>query len=124
MPKDIQMIPDHSGQVIFTILGESSDTGLMLLQRLYVMLLSDPQNDYRDSDGGATLLQFLEGANIPADSIMNTYLALGCSTAISMLDDDDKQYIESFTGECENGVITCTLVLTDGTTVKGQLNNG
>jgi len=122
MPKDLKMIPDVSGQVVFSITGASQDTGLMLLQRLYVMLLSDPQGPYRDSDGGATLLRFLEGANIPADSIMNTYLALGCATAVSMLDDIDKQNIESFTGECENGVITCTLVLVDGTTVKGQLN--
>lgn len=124
MSKDVLMIPSVSGKVNFTITGSEEDTGLMLLQRLYVMLLSDPQNPYRDSDGGATLLTFLDGANIPTDSIMNTYLALGCSTAVSMLDESDKEHIESFTGQCLNGVITCTLVLTDGTTVKGQLNNG
>ena len=88
------------------------------------MLLSDPQTGYRDSDGGQTLLRFLDGANIPADSLMNTYLALGCSTAVSMLDEEDRRHIESFTGECINGIITCTLVLTDGTTIQGQLNNG
>jgi hypothetical protein len=116
------MIPSVTGPVNFTITGESEDTGLMLLQRLYGMLLSDPETGFRDSYGGATLLKFLEGANIPADSIMNTYLALGCATAVSMLDDIDKQHIASFTGECVDGIITCTLVLADGTTVKGQLN--
>ena len=124
MFEDLLMIPAESGRVQFSITGKSPDTGLRLLQRLYVMLLSDPQNPYRDSDGGPTLLNFLEGANIPSDAIMNTYLALGCATAVSMLDAVDVQNIASFTGACEDGVITCTLVLADGTTVKGQLNNG
>ena len=124
MPKDLLMIPAKSGPVNFEITGTSEDIGLMLLQRLYVMLLSDPQTGYRDSDGGQTLLKFLDGGNIPVDSIMNTYLALGCSTAVSMLDESDQQNIQSFTGVCEDGIITCTLVLADGTTIQGQLNNG
>lgn len=124
MLKDLRMIPDVSGPVRFSIVGEASDTGLMLLQRLYVMLLSDPATGYRSSDGGQTLLRFLDGSNIPADSIMNNALALGCATALSMLDDDDRNAVESFTGLCEDGVITCTLELVDGTTIQGQLNNG
>lgn len=124
MSEDLLMIPAKSGDVNFAITGSSEDVGLLLLQRLYVLLLSDPQTGYRDSDGGQTLLRFLDGANIPADSLMDTYLALGCATAVSMLDDEDRRHIESFTGSCTDGVITCTLVLTDGTTIQGQLNNG
>ena len=124
MSKDIVMIPSVSGPVTFSISGESDDTGLVLLQRLYVMLLSDPKTGYRDSDGGQTLLKFLDGGNIPVDSIMNTFLAQGCATAVSMLDDSDKRNISSFTGICEDGKITCTLVLADGTTIQGQLTNG
>lgn len=124
MPKDVLMIPDESGEVNFTITGSSEDTGLLLLQRLYVMLLSDPDAKYRDSDGGQTLLRFLDGANVPLDSIMNTYLAQGCATAVSMLDQSDQDNIKSFTGICENGIVTCTLTLQDGTTIQGQLNNG
>lgn len=124
MSKDILMIPAVSGPVTFSITGSAEDVGLLLLQRLYVMLLSDPQTGYRDSDGGQTLLNFLDGGNIPVDSIMNMYLALGCSTAVSMLDESDRNNIESFTGVCENGKITCTLTLADGTTIQGQLNNG
>jgi hypothetical protein len=122
MSKDIKIIPDVSGLVTFAITGDSEDTGLMLLQRLYVMLLSDPQTGYRDSDGGQTLLKFLDGGNIPVDSIMNTYLALGCATAFSMLDETDRRLIRSFTGDCTDGKIVCTLVLNDGTTIQGQLN--
>jgi len=124
MPKDLLMIPAVSGEVNFDITGSSEDTGLLLLQRLYVMLLSDPQAPYRNSDGGQTLLKFLDGGNIPVDSIMDTYLAHGCATAVSMLDESDQQNIQSFTGTCTNGKIVCTLVLADGTTIQGQLNNG
>lgn len=124
MSEDLLMIPAKSGDVNFAITGSSEDVGLLLLQRLYVLLLSDPQTGYRDSDGGQTLLRFLDGANIPADSLMDTYLALGCATAVSMLDDEDRRHIGSFTGSCTEGIITCTLVLTDGTTIQGQLNNG
>jgi hypothetical protein len=86
------------------------------------MLLSDPQTGFRDSDGGQTLLKFLDGGNIPVDSIMNTYLALGCATALSMLDEADRRLIKSFTGESINNKLICTLVLKDGTTIQGQLN--
>jgi len=122
MAKDVLMIPDKTGDVNFDVLGASEDTGLLLLQRLYVMLLSDPRTGYRNSNGGQTLLKFLDGGNIPVDSIMDTYLALGCQTALSMLDADDRKLIDSFTGKTIDGKMFCTLVLTDGTTIQGQLN--
>ena len=124
MPKDILMIPAKSGEVVFSITGASEDIGLLLLQRLYVLLLSDPTTGFRDSDGGQYLLRFLDGYNIPPDPVMNTYLSQGCATALSMLDADDRANIQSFTGVCTDGKITCTLVLADGTTIQGQLTNG
>lgn len=122
MDKDLLMIPDKTGEVNFTVIGASSDTGLLLLQRLYVMLLSDPRTGFRNSDGGQTLLKFLDGGNIPVDSIMDTYLALGCQTAISMLDAEDRKLIKSFTGQTVDGKMFCTLELKDGTTIQGLLN--
>ena len=122
MQKDVLIIPDVSGPVTFSIKGSSEDTGLLLLQRLYVMLFTDPSTGYRDSDGGQTLLTLLDGYNTPPDAIMNSYLNIGCATAVSMLDASDKSNIKSFTGNCTNGVVVCTLVLADGTTVKGRLN--
>lgn len=122
MQSDVRLIPAVSGPVTFKIEGSSGDIGLMLLQRLYVMLLSDPRTGYRNSDGGQTLLTLLDGCNTPPDSIMNNYLSLGCSTAVSMLDVTDRLNIKSFTGNCTDGKIVCTLVLADGTTVRGQLN--
>lgn len=122
MEKDVLIIPDKNGDVNFTIIGASDDTGLLLLQRLYVMLLSDPRTGFRNSDGGQTLLKFLDGGNIPVDSIMDTYLALGCQTAVSMLDAEDRKLISSFTGKTVDGKMFCTLKLKDGTTIQGLLN--
>lgn len=121
---DLVMIPNVSGAVTFHITGASADTGLMLLQRLYVMLLSDPSGAYRSSDGGVTLYNFLDGGNIPTDPEMNAWLALSCPTALSMLDQEDQDNIESFSGISEDGIITLYLVLIDGTTVEGKLKDG
>ena len=120
--KDVRIIPDVSGPVTFKIEGQSEDTGLLLLQRLYVMLFSDPATGFRDSNGGQTLLTLLDGCNIPPDDVMNQFLTLSCTTAVSMLDAADRKNIKSFTGKCTDGKVVCTLVLADGTTVRGQLN--
>ena len=123
--KDLRIIPDDSGSVSFYPRGESEDTGLMLLQRLYVMLFSDPSLGYRLGEGGYTRWSFIEGGNIPSKQVFNTILAMSCSSAVDMLDDADKALIASFTADGDtDGSAVFTLVLQDGTTVKGKLTNG
>ena len=123
--KDLRIIPDDSGTVTFYPRGESDDTGLMLLQRLYVMIFSDPSIGFRLGDGGYTLWSFLEGANIPSKEVFDTLLATACSSAVNMLDPDDQAHISSFTAEgSTDGSAIFTLTLQDGTTVKGKLANG
>ena len=41
MAKDMQIVPAKSGEITLNLLGKSEDSGLMLLQRLYVLMLSD-----------------------------------------------------------------------------------
>lgn len=123
--KDLRITPDDSGDVMFQPYGESQDTGLMLLQRLYVMLFSDPTIGYRTGDGGYTLWNFMEGGNIPSKEIFDSVLAMCCSSAVTMLDTPDRELIASFTASGEtDGSAVFTLTLRDGTTVKGKLNNG
>lgn len=121
--KDLKIISDDSGAVDFSVLGKSEDTGLMLLQRLYILLLSDTTTQYRGGTG-YTLLNFLEGGNIPNDGTMNSMLAISCSNAVNMLDDEDRDNIASFSGQSTDGNVVLTLTLADGTTVKGAINNG
>lgn len=123
MATDIQIITDREGTVTFDVYGDSEDTGLMLLQRLYVLLMSDQDSSYRAQNASYSLLAFLDGANFPGDGAMNAILAICCSNAVSMLDSADRARIQSFIGLCRNGVMTCTLTLTDGTTIKGALTN-
>lgn len=120
--RDLRIINDKSGPVVFQVYDSKDDSGLMLLQRLYVLLLSDQTGAYRQGDG-YTLLSFLEGGNTPPDGVMNSILAISCATALNMLDEEDRSHINSFTGNCEDGLITCTLTLTDGTTIQGTLAN-
>lgn len=124
MKKDIQILPNTPGEVNFKIVGSSDDTGLMLLQRLYLLLLASAEDSYRDNFTGQSLLSLLEGANVPSDGVFNSILAIGCANAYEALDDEDKANIQSFSGESVNGEIICTLVLADGTTVKGIIAHG
>lgn len=118
---DLQIITASNGKVTFDVYGKSADNGLMLLQRLYVLLLSSNEGTYRNSSS-YTLLKFIEGGNIPSDKAMDAILAICCSEALDMLDKEDRDNIASFTATSSNGEITCTLILADGTTVKGLLN--
>lgn len=123
--KDLQIIPSEAGTVEFYPRGESEDTGLMLMQRLYVLLFSDPNKGYRQGNGGYTLWKFLEGGNIPVKQVFDAALATSCNTALSMLDKSDRDLISSFYGEgYSDGSAIFTLKLKDGTTVKGKLTNG
>lgn len=123
--KDLRIIPDATGDVAFYPRGESEDIGLMLLQRLYVLIFSDPSIGFRLGDGGYTLWSFLEGANIPSKEIFDTLLATACSSAVNMLDPDDQAHVAAFTADGQtDGSAIFTLTLTDGTTVKGKLANG
>lgn len=123
--KDLQIIPAEEGNVDFYVRGDSYDTGLMLLQRLYIMLFSDGATGYRQGDGGYTLWNFIEGGNIPTKEVFDSILATSCATAMNMLDEEDRALISNFSGEgYADGSALLTLILKDGTTVKGKLNNG
>ena len=122
--KDIQIIPDTTGVVDFEIIGSSEDTGLMLLQRLYILLFCNQTDVYRNDGIGVSILNFIEGGNTPSSSVLNAMLSLACSSAVSMLDDSDKNNISSFIGFAEQDYVIFELSLIDGTTIKGSLKNG
>jgi hypothetical protein len=122
MKRDIQIVPNKEGDVTFEIIGAAEDSGLLLLQRLYILMLSSVDG-YRYTSGN-TLLSLLDGANAPSDGAMNSMLAIGCANAVEALDEEDRVRVASFTGQCTNGTITCSLDFADGTTLKGIFTNG
>lgn len=123
MKKDIRIIPDTDGLVEFYIRGGDNDSAVMLLQRLYTLMLSDPSSGYRGGSAEATLVDFLNGANIPEVDALNSRLALVCASVLDLLSEEDRELIASFTGlGDEEGNMTFTLILNDGTEASGTLN--
>ena len=120
--KDLLIIPNTPGTVTFEVRGKSEDSGLLLLQRLYVLLFSGSSEDYRTE--GGNLSGFLEGVNIPDIGSFNALLAVCAGAALRAMDEDDRVNIESFTATYDGESINCILKLTDGTTVNGTLSNG
>ncbi len=123
---DIQLILNTSGPVVFDVYGKSVDTGLLLLQRLYILLLTASTDAYREADDTLdySLVDLIYGSNVPDTGVLETMISIGCITAVNSLDDDDRALISSFTGYCDDASnIICELKLQDGTTVKGQLTN-
>lgn len=121
MSKDLQIIPAESVESVdFRILGSRQDDPVMLLQRLYVLLFSNSGTGYRDGDGTGALLDYMAGGNTPEKQELDSLLVLACAEALDRLDQEDRDIIESFTGEAsEDGVsIQLELVLTDGTVIR------
>ena len=120
---DIQIVPGTSGAVEFSILKKANDSGLLLLQRLYVLMFSNTETGYRGGDSGVDLLELLNGANEMPDDAMNAMLNLAATYAVLALDQEDRDKVASFDCVCLDGEITSTLELTDGTTLEGSIKN-
>jgi len=124
MIKDLQLIPGESGTVEFSLRGDMPDSGLAILQRIYVLLLSDNTTTYRDSSDGPSLTALLEGGNIPPGGVLNSRTVLACSTVLDMLDEADRSAISKLTGSADDsGNIYLELTLADGTTLTGEIPN-
>ena len=139
MPKDILITPMPEANVprtvVFGVRGATEDTGLALLQRLYVLLFSGQTEVYRNTGGPAySLMDFLRGANYQSRAAINSVLGLCVTGALEQLDPEDAAKIASF--ECtavtasEAGVeddqgdtchIRAVLELKDGTTLEDLL---
>ena len=121
MSEDIQILPMKEGEFTFSILGKADDSGLMLLQRVFTLLLG-ADAAYRQDGVNTALLDFLEGGNYPDEGVMTSLVGLCCSEVLLQLDSEDRDLIESLTGEFTDGKIICTLEFTDGTTLTGVIN--
>ena len=123
--KDIRIIPTESGDVDFNIYKDKGeDSGLMLLQRLYVLLFNRSSEEYVEGAMSGGLLDLLDGVNTPPDGLVNSILSVACAVAVRSLDESDAKAVDSFTGSCVDGVVTVTLQLQDGTTLTGVINDG
>lgn len=121
MTTDIQILPMKEGEFNMEVLGAADDSGLMILQRVFTLLLST-DDAYREGAAGNTLLSFMQGGNYPEEGIMNSYIAACCGAVLTQMDADDRDRIESLSGLFQDGKIECTLEFTDGTTLTGVID--
>jgi|BioPla2DNA2_1021312.scaffolds.fasta_scaffold03601_6 hypothetical protein len=125
MTTDLRIVPEESGGVSFEVFSSSEDSKAMLLQRLYsIMLCGASEDGYRNQP--FSLVDMLDGANMPSVGHLDSLIALACATAIAQLDNEDKDMIDSFVGKYNiaTGGIECTLRLKDGAVIKGTIGNG
>lgn len=102
------------------ILGKSSVQGLLLYQKIVVLLLSSQNSSYR-SQTGTNLVDLLGGANTPADVILTSLGTIACNQIKAQLDSSDAQLIQSLTAEAQDGHLSITLVLDQNESYTGVL---
>ena len=120
--KDLLIIPTESSAVTFEVRGSADTDGILILQHLYVLLFSS-SSGYRTGTS-ALLFDLLDGGNLPPAGVLNARLAIACGSALSALDADERDLVESFTGEADDyGNMQLTLELKDGTVIQGVVNN-
>lgn len=118
---DVQIMPFKDGEFQFAVRGAADNSGFMLLQRVFVLLLAS-SDEYRNNPTGTLLLGFLEGGNYPEPGIMDSILALCCADVMNQLSPEDRARISSLTGTFYDGKIYCTLKMNDGTTLTGGID--
>lgn len=102
------------------ILGKSSVQGLLLYQKIIVLLLSSQKGLYREQ-AGTNLVDLLGGANTPADVVLTSLGTIACNQIRAQLDSSDAQKIESLTADAKDGHLSITLVLDQNESYTGVL---
>lgn len=123
MAIDLQIIPNISGPVIFSVRTAADDDDIMLLQRLYILLLSDNTGQYRASGDFPTFMAMLEGGNVPNITTINLWLDIACKGVLSLLAAEDRARISQLTGSSDDGeTIKLTLILNNGNVLTGTVS--
>ena len=118
--KDLQFVQPKTMKITPTILGKTTIEGLLLYQKILVLILSPISGLYRES-AGTTLTELLQGANTPPDDVLLALGTTACATVKGLLAPEDNQIVDSLSASAQNGSLIVTLVLEDGQTYTGAL---
>lgn len=118
--KDIQIVPMKTVLVQPMLLGKTTTASLILYQKVLILMLSSSKQFCRES-AGTSLIDLLQGANIPADQLLTTLGSAACAKVLSLLQDTDRQLVSSLTAEAANGTLSITLQLKTGQSYTGVL---
>lgn len=118
--KDICFTQPKTCLILPQIKGKTSVQGLILYQKIVVLMLSSQAGAYR-AQAGTELVNTLQGANIPVDSVLLSIGTLACSAVRKQLDPEDDRKIQSLTASVQNGGLSITLKLTNGESYTGVI---
>ena len=118
--RDFQILPVQTTILQPKVLGKTSTQGLLLYQKILLLILSSSKGAYREQ-AGCDLVSLLQGGNTPEDAILQSIGLLACSTVKGLLDFQDAQKIESLTAQAQDGQLYITLTLISGQTYTGSL---
>ena len=120
MVKDIQIIPLTDGDVDFSVKGKASDESVILLQRIYILLLSSTGDLYR-TGAGTSLRSALVGANVTSVDSMDALLAVSCNKVLAALDTADRSKIGTLSAVWQGNGALVTVAFADGHKIQGVL---
>lgn len=119
--KDMQFTQPKTMLIQPHVLGVASVQGLILYQKILVLMLSSSSSSYREN-AGTQLIDLLSGSNTPSDQLLTSLGSNACAQARSLLDSQDIDKMDSLTASASNGVLSITLRLKDGQTYTGELS--
>ena len=118
--KDICFTQPKTCLIVPQIKGKTSVEGLILYQKIVVLMLSSQTGAYREQSG-TELVNTLQGANIPADSVLLSIGTLACNAVRKQLDPQDEQKIQSLTASVQSGGLSIILQLANGESYTGVI---
>lgn len=118
--KDIQFIIPQTSIINAAIVGKTYTEGLILYQKVLVLILSSSLSMYR-SKSGTKLIDLLQGSNTPPDNILQMLGTSACGQLMTCLDSSDIDKIQSLTASANNGKLNIILTLINGQSYEGFL---
>ena len=122
---DLKLMTDEEGVVEFSVRGKCTDDDLALLQRVYVLRLSDRNGDTY-LPAGDNLLDRLGSSNIPSTVAMQSMLATACANVKAALDQEDSDrisdiYTDVVASSGDTVSVQLTIEFIDGMTISGRI---
>lgn len=118
--KDIAFIRPVSQVIKGTIKNRSTDQGLLLYQKIVLLVLSSVTGAYRQ-EAGTSFVQYLGRGNMADNDYMKALLQTACTQAKQCLDLQDSNRIESINVQMLDTSANITITLTSGEIYTGTI---
>lgn len=118
--KDIAFIRPISQIISGTIKNSSTDQGLLLYQKIIVMILSSVDSAYRQ-EAGTSFIEHLGKSNFAGNDYMRSLLQTACVQAKQCLDLQDSNKIQNISVQTPGDSANITVELKNGEIYTGTI---